>query len=350
MPLVTLTKAENEAYEKRRLSRQPKTHEQEIEEVAQYALKHYPEQRIQKPKKPHPISSEQMDLLQKIQDKFRNKNKAETNKMIKMTMKDVEAVELPKKIKTSKVKKLLKAVESKAVEHEGNQLIKKIDSKIKKVKDISDIKKMLQQSEDLKPQYISTKEVEETIKDMEYYIATTKLPKDMISHAKKKAKLLADKMKSDPAIIPIMRTQLLKYSYPIIHEFFMRYPDLFKELYPKTDVLHGKHKEFMEKFEKKEVVETKKKATKDKAIEAKAKKAEDKEKFSKTKGMTPEEIKKFNQAKAYIMRMINKKSGKHKDLNLDKDDVAAVAHELLEIGFTRMSEPLFLQAYKSYSE
>jgi len=276
--------------------------------------------------------------------------KSPTKKEVKKLMKEVDAEVIAPKIKTGKVKKLLKTVESKATEVEGNKLIKNIETKIKKKKDISDLKQMIQKSDDLKPEYISTKEVEETIKDMEYYIATTKLPKDAISHAKKKAKLIADKMKSDPAIIPILRTQLLLYNYPIIHEFFMGYPDLFKELYPKTDVLHGKHKEFMEKFEKKEVVETKKKATKDKAIEAKAKKAEDKEKFSKTKGMTPEEIKKYNQAKAYIMRMINKKSGKHKDLNLDKDDVGSLARDLVEMGFTRMSEPLFLQAYKSFSE
>jgi hypothetical protein len=351
MPIRKATKEEYEAMEKRRLSTRPKTHEEEIEEVMQFhANEHKNKQLVPKPKKIHPILSEQMDLLQKIQDKIRNKNKAETKKMIKMTMKDVEAVELPKKIKTGKVKKLLKEVESKAVEHEGIQLIKKIESKIKKGKDISDIKKMIKQSEETKPQYISTKEVEEAIKDMEYYMATTKLPKDAISHAKKKAKLLADKMKSDPAIIPIMRTQLLQYTYPIIHEFFMGYPDLFKELYPKTDVLQGKHKEFMEKFEKEEIKETKKKATKAKAVEAKANKAEEKEKFSKTKGLTPEEIKKYNQAKAYIARMVNKTSGKHKDLNLDKDDIASVAHELLEMGFTRMSEPLFLQAYKNYSE
>jgi hypothetical protein len=291
------------------------------------------------------------DYIKKYGDGSKKvKTKSPTKKEVKKLMKEVEAEVIPPKIKTGKVKKLLKTVESKAVEHEGNKLIKNIETKIKKNKDISDIKQMLKESEETKPQYISTKEVEETIKDMEYYIATTKLPKDAISHAKKKAKLIADKMKSDPSIIPILRTQLLLYTYPIIHEFFMGYPDLFKELYPKTDVLHGKHKEFMEKFEKKEVVETKKKATKDKAIETKAKKAEEKEKFSKTKGLSPEELKKYNQAKAYIMRMINKKSGKHKDLNLDKDDVASVAHELLEIGFTRMSEPLFLQAYKSYSE
>jgi hypothetical protein len=276
--------------------------------------------------------------------------KSPTKKEVKKLMKEVEAEVIAPKIKTGKVKKLLKTVESKATEVEGNKLIKNIETKIKKKKDISDIKQMLKQSEETKPEYISTKEVDEAIKDMEYYMATTKLPKDTISHSKKKAKLIADKMVADPSIIPILRTQLLLYNYPIIHEFFVGYPDLFKVLYPKTDVMKGKHKEFMEKFEKKEVVETKKKATKDKAIEAKAKKAEDKEKFSKTKGMTSEEIKKFNQAKAYIQRMINKKSGKHKDLNLDKDDVAAVAHELLEIGFTRMSEPLFLQAYKSYSE
>lgn len=279
-----------------------------------------------------------------------SKPKSPTKKAIKMMMKEVEAEVIAPKIKTGKVKKLLKAVESKAVEHEGNQLIKKIGSKIKKVKDISDIKKMLQQSEELKPQYISTKEVEETIKDMEYYIATTKLPKDTISHAKKKAKLIAGKMVSDPTIIPILRTQLLQYTYPIIHEFYMGYPDLFKELYPKTDVMKGKHKEFMEKIAKEEIKETKKNATKAKAVETKAKKAEEKEKFSKTKGLTPEELKKYNQAKAYITRIINKNSGKHKELNLDKDDVVGVAHELLEIGFTRMSEPLFLQAYKNYSE
>jgi len=273
-----------------------------------------------------------------------------TKKAIKMMMKEVETEVIPPKIKTGKVKKLLKTVESKVVEQEGNQLIKKIENKIKKGKDISDIKKMIKQSEETKPKYISTKEVEETIKDMEYYIATTKLPKDTISHAKKKAKLIADKMKSDPAVIPILRTQLLKYNYPIIHEFFMGYPELFKELYPKTDVLQGKHKEFMEKFEKEEIKETKKKATKAKAVEAKEEKQSMKEKFSKTKGLTPEEIKKFNQAKAYITRITNKKTGKQKDITLDKDDVAAIAHELLEMGFERLSEKLFLDAYKRYTE
>jgi hypothetical protein len=278
------------------------------------------------------------------------KLKSPTKKEIKKLMEEVETEVIAPKIKTGKVKKLLKTVESKATEVEGNKLIKNIETKIKKKKDISDIKKMLKQSEETKQEYISTKEVDEAIKDMEYYMATTKLPKDTISHAKKKAKLIADKMVADPSIIPILRTQLLLYNYPIIHEFFVGYPDLFKVLYPKTDVMKGKHKEFMEKFEKKEVVETKKKATKDKAVEAKAKKAEEKEKFSKTKGMSTEEIKKYNQAKAYIMRMINKKSGKHKDLNLDKDDVGILARDIVEIGFTRMSEPLFLQAYKSYSE
>lgn len=290
------------------------------------------------------------EYIEKYGDGREKPKKSPTKKEVKKLMKEVDAEVIAPKIKTSKVKKLLKAVESKAVEHEGNQLIKKIGSKIKKKKDISDIKQMLQQSEDLKPQYISTKEVEETIKDMEYYIATTKLPKDTLSHAKKKAKLIADKMVSDPTIIPILRTQLLLYNYPIIHAFYKGYPDLFKELYPKTDEMQGKHKEFMEKIGKDEIKETKKKATKEKAAEARAKKAEEKEKFSKTRGLTPEELKKYNQAKAYIMRAINKTSGKHKDLNLDKDDVAGVAHELLDIGFTRMSEPLFLQAYKNYSE
>jgi len=276
--------------------------------------------------------------------------KSPTKKAIKMLMKEVDAEVIAPKIKTGKVKKLLKAVESKAVEHEGNQLIKKIGSKIKKKKDISDIKQMLQQSEEFKPQYISTKEVEETIKDMEYYIATTKLPKGTISHAKMKSKLIADKMKSEPSIIPILRTQLLKYNYPIIYAFYKGYPELFKELYPKTDEMKGKHKEFMEKIAKDEIKEAKKKATKEKAVEAKAKKAEDKEKFSKTREMTPEEIKKFNQAKAYITRVVNKTSGKHKDLNLDKDDIGSIARDLAYTGFTRMSEPLFLKTYKEYMD
>jgi hypothetical protein len=62
-------------------------------------------------------------------------------------MKEVEAEVKPPKIKTGKVKKLLKTVESKATEVEGNKLIKNIETKIKKKKDISDIKQMLKQSE-----------------------------------------------------------------------------------------------------------------------------------------------------------------------------------------------------------
>jgi uncharacterized coiled-coil DUF342 family protein len=229
-------------------------------------------------------------------------------------------------------------------------LIKKLETKIKKGKDISDIKKMIKQSEETKPQYISTEEVEKTIKDMEYFITSKKLTKSEISYAKKKAKMIADKMKEDPTIIPVLRTKLLLYSYPIIHAFYMDYPDLFKELYPKTDVMQSKHKDFMAKIEKEAKKEATKKVKQSKAVEAKAEKLALKEKFSKTKGLTPEEIKKFNQAKAYIIRITSKTTGKHKELTLDKDDIAGVAHELLEMGFERMSEKLFLDAYKRYSE
>jgi hypothetical protein len=294
------------------------------------------------------IQDEKFNRLLALKNK--KTKKSPTKKAIKMLMKEVELEVIPPKIKTGKVKKLLKKVESKATEIEGNKLIKKLETKIKKGKDISDIKKMIKQSEETKPQYISTEEVDKTIKDMEYFIASKKLTKSEISYAKKKAKMIADKMKEDPTIIPALRTKLLLYSYPIIHAFYMDYPDLFKELYPKTDVMKTKHKEFMDKIEKEEIKETKKKATKAKAVEAKTEKLALKEKFSKTKGLTPEEIKKFNQAKAYITRITSKSTGKHKELTLDKDDVAGVAHELLEMGFERMSEKLFLDAYKRYTE
>ena len=297
-------------------------------------------------------------------DKLYKPKKSPTKKEVKKLMKEVDAEVIAPKIKTGKVKKLLKAVESKAVEHEGNQLIKKIGSKIKKVKNISDIKQMLQQSEDLKPNYISTDEVNKTIKDMEYFIATTKITKDEISHAKKKAKMIADKMKSDPSIIPILRGTLLNYNYTIIHKFYTDYPDLFKVLYPdklpdleyqKDSFIEGKlpktkKAKIMKKIQSTEEVEAKKKAKEDKATALKAEKLANKEKFSKTKGMTPDELKKFNQAKAYITRIVNKTSGKHKELNLDKDDVAYIARDLAYTEFTRMSEPLFLKAYKEYSE
>jgi hypothetical protein len=278
------------------------------------------------------------------------KPKSPTKKEIKKLMEEVEAEIITPKIKTGKVKKLLKKVESKAIEVEGNKLIKKLETKIKKKKDVADIKQMIQQAEEVKPQYISTEEVDKTIKDMEYFIASKKLTKSEISYAKKKAKMIADKMKEDPSIIPVLRTKLLLYSYPIINAFYTDYPDLFKELYPKTDEMQSKYKDFMGKIEKEEKKETTKKAKQSKAVEAKAEKLALKEKFSKTKGLTPEEIKKFNQAKAYITRITSKTNGKHKELTLDKDDVAGVAHELLEMGFERMTEKLFLEAYKKYTE
>jgi hypothetical protein len=257
------------------------------------------------------------------------KAKSPTKKAIKTLIKEVEDVKPSKKVKTTKVEELIKQVD--------------------KAKDISDIKKMIKQSEETKPKYISTKEVDETIKDMEYYIATTKLPKDTISHAKKKAKLIADKIKSDPTIIPVLRGTLLQYNYPIIHEFYTGYPDLFKELYPKTDVLHGKQKSFMEKIEKDKKKEIKKKETKTKTDEAKAQKKVEKEKYSKTKGMTDDEIKKFKQAKAYVQRITSPSTGKYPPLN-DKELVEMIARECVEIGFTKMSEKLFLEAYAKTDE
>jgi hypothetical protein len=258
------------------------------------------------------------------------KVKPTTKKAIKMLMKEVESEVIPKKIKSKKIDKLLKDVEV----------------KVKKDSTKKEIKKLIQDIENVKPNYISTKEVEDAIKDMEHHMLNNKLTKEEKSYAKMKAKLIADKMKADPAIIPILRTQLLKYNYPIIHAFFMGYPDLFKELYPKTDVLQGRHKEFMAKFDKEEKKEIKKKATKEKAVAVKAEKKALKEKFSKTKGLNEEEIKKYNQAKAYINRITSPSVGKHPPLN-DPDLVSMIAHECLDIGFTKMSEKLFLKAYSN---
>jgi len=49
----------------------PKTHEQEIDEVAQYALKHYPEQRVQMTKNQnHRIKKEVKKLIKEVEAKI----------------------------------------------------------------------------------------------------------------------------------------------------------------------------------------------------------------------------------------------------------------------------------------
>ena len=75
--------------------------------------------------------------------------KSNTNKQIKQLLKDVESTPVIKKVKTKKVGELLKKVESKAKEHEGNDLISKIEKQLNKEK--SDIQKTIDKVNAIKP-------------------------------------------------------------------------------------------------------------------------------------------------------------------------------------------------------
>jgi hypothetical protein len=75
--------------------------------------------------------------------------KSNTNKQIKQLLKEVESTPVIKKVKTKKVGELLKKVERKAREHEGFDLISKIEKQINKEK--SDIQKAIEKVNAIKP-------------------------------------------------------------------------------------------------------------------------------------------------------------------------------------------------------
>jgi len=75
--------------------------------------------------------------------------KSNTKKQTKQLLKEVESTPVIKKVKTKKVGELLKKVESKAKEHEGNDLISKIEKQLNKEK--SDIQKTIDKVNAIKP-------------------------------------------------------------------------------------------------------------------------------------------------------------------------------------------------------
>ena len=86
MPIIQRTKEEYAEMEKRRISRIPRTSEEEIEDMIKSARKHYPHQ-------------------------FKDKKSKPTKKTIKMLMKEVEAEVISNKIKTDNVNELIKLIE-----------------------------------------------------------------------------------------------------------------------------------------------------------------------------------------------------------------------------------------------
>jgi hypothetical protein len=139
------------------------------------------------------------------------------------------------------------------------------------------------------------------------------------------------------------------YSYDTISKFNKKYPELMLKLFKTDTAIDNLLKKKADKLEKNKLSEIKKQERLKKYAE-KQKAARQVKKAEKTKhlrDLTPEEHKKFTQARNYYMRKSKTSDILPKELNkTDPEALNGVCRQLAITGFNTMSEQLFMKEYE----
>jgi hypothetical protein len=139
------------------------------------------------------------------------------------------------------------------------------------------------------------------------------------------------------------------YSYDTISKFNNKYPELMLKLFKTETAIENILKKKADKLEKNKLSEIKKQERLKKYAE-KQKAARQVKKAEKTKhlrDLTPEEHKKFTQARSYYMRKSKTSDILPKELNkTDPEALNGVCRQLAISGFNTMSEQLFMKEYE----
>jgi phage gpG-like protein len=139
------------------------------------------------------------------------------------------------------------------------------------------------------------------------------------------------------------------YSYDTISKFNKKYPELMLKLFKTEEGVDKILKKKADRLEKNKLSDIKKEARLKKYAE-KAKALRQEKKAEKTKhkrDLTPEETKKFTQARNYYMRKSKTSDILPKELNkTDPEALNIVCRELAIKGFNTMSEQLFMNEYE----
>lgn len=188
-------------------------------------------------------------------------------------------------------------------------------------------------------------EGDEIIKKIKNKINTI-IPTPANASETQKIETLAKSIMTNPEFDNLNREKLEKYSYNIVYNFNEKYHNLMLKLFKTEEGIEKLLRKKTDNILKRKVSEKKAVARKIKYAEAgKAKRAEAKQiKNKMLNELTPEEKKKYDQARNYYMR--KSKTSTILPKNLNKDDPEAlkfVCIALAEKGFDYMTEQLFMK-------
>ena len=192
---------------------------------------------------------------------------------------------------------------------------------------------------------LDTSEGDEIISKIEKKLNTV-TPIPATSSETQKIDTIAKSIMNNPTFDNINKQKLEKYSFNIVYNFNQKYPELMLKLFKTKENIDKLLKKKTDNIQKRVLSEEKAKARKIKYAEAgKAKRAEAKAiKHKMVNELSPEEKKKYLQARNYYMR--KSKTSTILPKNLNKDDPEALKYvciALAEKGFDIMTEQLFMK-------
>jgi len=199
-----------------------------------------------------------------------------------------------------------------------------------------------------KSKKLNTSEGDEIISKIEKKLNSV-VPTPATPSETQKIDTLAKSIIDNPTFDNINRQKLEKYSFNIVYNFNEKYHNLMLKLFKTEEGIEKLLRKKTDNILKRKVSEKKAVARKIKYAEAgKAKRAEAKQiKNKMLNELTPEEKKKYDQARNYYMR--KSKTSTILPKNLNKDDPEAlkfVCIALAEKGFDYMTEQLFMSEYE----
>jgi len=196
-----------------------------------------------------------------------------------------------------------------------------------------------------KSKKLNTSEGDEIISKIEKKLNTI-VPTPATPSETQKIDTLAKSIIDNPTFDNINKQKLEKYSFNIVYNFNQKYPELMLKLFKTKENIDKLLKKKTDNIQKRVLSEEKAKARKIKYAEAgKAKRAEAKQiKNKMVNELSPEEKKKYLQARNYYMR--KSKTSTILPKNLNKEDPEALKYvciALAEKGFDYMTEQLFMK-------
>ena len=321
------------------------------------------------------LKSDKSKTTKKIKEAIKDIKTDNTKKGIKRLIEDVEktpikgskkskslikAVDLgfemasqPNHVKSKKSKTLNKAMNL-AFEMVNQPKGKKYD-KVEDIEDIiKEVDKISKATKSQKKKLVKADEMHIKYHPSEQDKKELKMDKDILLEPYKYKNMnlvdqIAESLKN-PEFEGIKKKKIINsYSYDTISKFNKKYPELMLKLFKTEEGVEKVLKKKADKSEKNKLSDIKKAARLKKYAE-KAKALRQEKKAVKTKhlrDLTPEETKKFTQARNYYMRKSKTSDILPKELNkTDPEGLNSVCRDIAVDGFNTMSEHLFMKYYE----